>query len=197
MDQLVGADQEMSHRAPSRLEADTAREVCARYPCSDVAGFLLKGHLQGPPNEFLDVLLDRGLYPDAVDFLGHALRVRAAVWWGCLGIRHALGTNLGELESAALFRAGDWVVHGSADARARAKLAAEGVDRSSPTHFVALAAAQSNHKEPSAADSICTAIKLLAANAGAKTDDIIMRQLLMIGLGVAEGDHGWNANDGR
>lgn len=77
----MGAD------AWQRVPAGTAAEVCRRYPVGPEAGAVLTP--DAGPAAFLDALAGRGLFPDAVAFLAHALPKREALWWACACIRAA------------------------------------------------------------------------------------------------------------
>src|SRR5664280_1079556 len=47
------------------------------------------------PREFVALLLDKALFPDAVRFVAHALPKREAVWWAWVSARRAAGSAAG------------------------------------------------------------------------------------------------------
>ncbi|MGE3806476.1 MAG: hypothetical protein AB7K24_17550 [Gemmataceae bacterium] len=178
----------MSHHG-SRFHARTAAEVGSCFKSTELARCLLEQNEQSPPLAYFELLLDRGMWADAVDFLAHGLSARDSVWWGCLCIRHVRLARLDEQESAALFRAGSWVVQGTAAARELVKSAAAEVhDQSSPVRLVALAAAAGNGESSRTAHNIAAAIKMLAGS------EAVLGELLVIGLAIAEGKHSWETH---
>src|SRR5262247_1712012 len=55
------------------------------------------------PRRFVGMLMDRGMYLDAVKFLAHALPRREAVWWVWVAARKASGLKLKPAIKDALY----------------------------------------------------------------------------------------------
>ncbi len=106
------------HRSKSPFPKDrrqAARDFCetARIKAASVS--LLAPEMS--PATFLKELLDREHYTDAIRMLAHRLSRRQAIWWGCLCLEHDHGTDLTEIESAALTAATAWVIDPSDENR--------------------------------------------------------------------------------
>ena len=93
------------------VAARTAAEVCRRARLRSDALELLRA--DQTPRQFLDVLLAREKYADAIKFLAAALSTRQAVWWGCLCIQLAGGNELSVAEKAAVRAAARWALDAS------------------------------------------------------------------------------------
>lgn len=79
---------------------------------------------QKPP-DFVAVLVDKKLYPDAVRFLAHALPKREAVWWGWMSARRAAGENPPPKIKAALEATEKWIAQPTEENRRAAHAAAQ------------------------------------------------------------------------
>jgi len=79
---------------------------------------------QKPP-EFVALLVEKQLYPDAVRFLAHALPKREAVWWGWMSARRAAGENPPPKIKAALAATEKWIAQPTEENRRAAHAAAE------------------------------------------------------------------------
>ncbi len=109
-----------------KITEATAAAVCRHMRLADEVRPLL--HAKQTPLEFLDVLVaEDGRLPSAVDFLGHALPRREAVWWGCLCVWREWGPQLSVPEQQALFAAVGWVLEPTEDHRQGAGAAAKAV----------------------------------------------------------------------
>ena len=75
----------------AKVTAKTAAEVCKHFPLGEEAKKLLRDGQT--PAQFLDVLIEKQQFPDAVRFLAHALPKREAVWWACLCSRAVAGSR--------------------------------------------------------------------------------------------------------
>src|SRR5262249_35059488 len=75
------------------------------------------------PRAFLDELIAKKLYPDAIQFLAHALPKREAIWWACLCARLGYAGATEAKIQAALQAAEKWVADPT-DANRRATFAA-------------------------------------------------------------------------
>ena len=60
----------MSSEGLAKITAKTAAEVCKHFPLGEEAKKLLRDGLT--PAQFLDTLIDKQQFPDAVRFLAHA-----------------------------------------------------------------------------------------------------------------------------
>jgi hypothetical protein len=180
-----------------KIQAATAAEVCANFDLKKEAKELL---LEGiAPREFVAALIEKKKYIDAIDFLAHALPAREGIWWGCLCMQHACGSELSPPDRAAATAAVQWVMHPGEENRAAAKTPAEAAGPSSPAGALAMAANQTGGSiaPPNApvlppspfapAKAVSTAVKL----ASIKSDPIkiaaTQRSFVELGIGVAEG----------
>ncbi len=104
------------------IAATTAKEVCSRFKLETDAQGLLKD--DQTPSQFLELLIEKGLYMDAIRFLAFALPSREAVGWACLCVRHAMGQDPAKITGAQL-AAEKWVSDSSEENRRAAMAAAE------------------------------------------------------------------------
>jgi hypothetical protein len=77
------------------------------------------------PLDFVALLMEKALFPDAVRFIAHALPKREAVWWGWVCARRAAGENPPPKIKAALDATEKWIAQPSEDNRRLAMAAAE------------------------------------------------------------------------
>lgn len=91
----------------SSTSASDAATVAADCFLSDQARELLRAGLSAP--EFLWLLREHELLPDALRFLALLLPKRVAVWWGCQCVWHFGGHEMTPASSAALQTAVRWV----------------------------------------------------------------------------------------
>lgn len=90
----------------TRVAARTAAEIAARFELSEAARPLLIA--DDPPAAFLERLLQKGYFIDAIRFLAFALAPREGIWWSAFSIR-ALTPELPEQDGALLDRIEEWV----------------------------------------------------------------------------------------
>lgn len=102
----------------SRTEA-----ICDVAELGDEALALVRPDVK--PMEFVDTLVEKKLYPDAVRFLAHALPKREAVWWGWMSARRAAGENPPPKIKAALEATEKWIAQPTEDNRRAAHAAAQ------------------------------------------------------------------------
>jgi hypothetical protein len=114
-----------------------ARDLCERAKLGEAAKALLKDELT--PRQFLELLIRKELFLDAVHFLAYALPKREAVGWGCLCVRHSLGTEDASKISEAHVAVERWVSNPDEGNRQAAKAAADKEGLESPSAFLALA----------------------------------------------------------
>src|SRR3984893_7309151 len=120
----------MSSNGLVKITAKTAAEVCKHFQLGDEAKKLLGDGLT--PAQFLDTLMDKQQFPDAVRFLAHALPKREDVWWACLCSRAVVGSNPPPKFAAALQAAEKWVGDPSEETRRAAMPAAEAAEFKTP-----------------------------------------------------------------
>ena len=120
-DPSVPGDEHLASEAPEPGEPSAA-EICENVRLGKKARALLQPtHARG---EFLALLVDEQLYADAIRFMARVLELRAAVWWACLCIEHALGEKLTGEDLTALVAATAWVLNPDEDNHERAGTAA-------------------------------------------------------------------------
>jgi hypothetical protein len=191
----------MSGAGSSKIGATTAAEVCAEYePTPDA----IKIHRAGStPQQFVEQLVQAGQYLDAIDFLAHALPKRDAVWWACLGLRHALGGTLTPQAFAALKAAAEWVLEPDEPRRLAAQAAGEAADFGTPAGCIALAVYGSGGSltpsnlpevppEPFMTAKAVSASLAMASVQAADPGAIpqVQRQLVELGMAIGEGKMG-------
>ena len=187
----------MSGAASNKIGARTAAEVCAHYRQSPDA---LKVHRPGStPRQFVELLVQAGQYLDAIDFLAHALPKQEAVWWACLGVRHALGKTLPPLALAALKAAVEWVLEPDEPRRLAAQAAGEAADFGTPAGCVALAVYGSGGSltppnlpevppEPfMTAKAVSASLALASVQGDPGAIPQVQRQLVELGMAIGEG----------
>jgi hypothetical protein len=84
---------------------------------------LVRGDLH--PLDFVALLMEKALYPDAVRFIAHALPKREAVWWGWVCARRAAGENPPPKIKGALDATEKWIAQPNEDNRRLAMAAAQ------------------------------------------------------------------------
>ena len=77
------------------------------------------------PRDYVALLMERELYPDAVRFLAHALPKREAVWWAWTTARRTAGEKPPPPVKAALDATERWIAQPSDPNRREAMAAAE------------------------------------------------------------------------
>jgi uncharacterized protein DUF6931 len=124
--------------AKSKIEAQTAEEVCAKFPMSDVGRSHLKPNMR--PSDFLNSLIANSVFVDAVQFLARALPKREAVWWSCVCTRELpLSEGTADFE-AAVKAAEEWVYRPNEENRRKAEKAGNAITASHPSRWNAMAA---------------------------------------------------------
>ncbi|MBV9123838.1 MAG: hypothetical protein JO112_10815 [Planctomycetes bacterium] len=122
----------------TKVAAKTAAEVCRHFPLGKDAGKLLQEDLT--PSQFLDLLVEKKLYLDALRFLAHALPKAEAVRWACLCTRSVLGPQPEAPSAAALQAAEQWVAEPSEENRRAAQATAAAAGYDTPAGCAAMAA---------------------------------------------------------
>ena len=92
------------------------------------------------PLEFVALLMEKALYPDAVRFIAHALPKREAVWWGWVCARRAAGDHPQPKIKASLEATEKWIAQPSEDNRRSAMAAAQKAELGTAAGCAGLAA---------------------------------------------------------
>lgn len=128
------------------------------------------------PSAFLQQLLEKEHYTDAIRMMARQLSRRQAIWWGCLCLEHDRGADLTESESAILCASLCWVLAPSEEHRRAADKAARAEDASSPAGLLGRAVfwssgslSKPNYPKVPPPEGICaqgiaSSLLLLAAN---------------------------------
>ena len=191
----------MSSNGLAKVTAKTAAEVCKHFPLGEEAKKLLREGLT--PAQFLDTLIEKQHFPDAVRFLAHALPKREAVWWACLCGRAVDGSNPPPKIAAALQTAEKWVVDPSEENRRAAMPAAEAAEFKTPAGCAAVAAFWSGGSlgppnvpvippgEYLTAHGVAGAVMLAAVQSEPEKAPDKYRMFLAQGIEVAKGTQRW------
>jgi hypothetical protein len=125
----------MGTQAPTLTKAQAVVSVAE---LSDGAVSLLTAELEPP--DYVSLLLQAKLYPDAVRFVAHALPKREAVWWGWVCARRCAGSNPPPKIKAALDATEKWIAQPTEENRRGAHAAAQKAEFSTPAGCAGLAA---------------------------------------------------------
>lgn len=120
-----------------KVTADKASEIVKHYELEEESGALLNDEQK--PEEFLNALMEKELYNDAVTFLAHSLPVREAVWWACVCSRYFVEDSDVKYQ-LALNAAETWVYEPNEQNRRIAEKYAEEGDYATPSSWAAAAA---------------------------------------------------------
>ena len=186
----------MSSSTP-RPRAST-EEIAARFEPSAEATALLTPGIGA--SDFVAALVEKELWADAAGFVGQWLAKRDAVTWACLASRKALGETPPPKERAALEAAEKWLAAPDEPSRRACEAAAEALGyRSAPAMAAAAAfwsggslslpdlpkaAPPENLTGKGAAGSV-----LMAGAAGAPDVAGRLRELIWLGVDIADGRH--------
>ena len=112
-----------------KIAAKNAREICGQFEMSAEGKALLDDQVS--PNGFLDLLIEKGLFTDAIRMLALALPKREAVWWAATCVRATLPADAPPAALEALKAAETWVSKPTEENRWAAKERAEraGLDK--------------------------------------------------------------------
>jgi hypothetical protein len=122
---------------PPQIHSKT-REVSTVAELGDEAMELLRPELH--PLDFVDLLMQKALFPDAVRFIAHALPKREAVWWAWVCARRSAGENPQPKIKAALAATEKWIAQPDESNRRLAMAAAEKAELSTAAGCAGLAA---------------------------------------------------------
>jgi uncharacterized protein DUF6931 len=121
-----------------KIKAATAQEICTGFALSEDAKSCLEPEM--PPLAFVEVLIQKSLHADAVQFLARALPKREAVWWACLCTRDLGVEAKPSPPKAALEAAEAWVYRPSEENRRKAEVASQALAQPHPARWTAMAA---------------------------------------------------------
>lgn len=122
-----------------KIGAERATDVCRDIDLEAAALELLSP--AAAPSDFLRLLTNQALYPDAVKFLARALPKREATWWACLCARNALGGNPPSPAMLEAIEAAErWVYQPTEDNRRAAYAVAQAGNFEHPASWAAMAA---------------------------------------------------------
>src|ERR1022692_2386298 len=96
------------------------------------------------PLDYVALLMEKALFPDAVRFVAHALPKREAVWWGWVCARRAAGENPPPKIKAALDATERWIAQPNDENRRSAMAAAQKAELGTAAGCAGLAAFFSN-----------------------------------------------------
>jgi len=113
----------MDNAEPATKSGTTIRDLCERAKLGEDAKALLKK--EHTPRQFLELLIGKELFLDAIRFLAFTLPKREAVGWGCLCVRQILGTEDASKISEAHVAVERWVSNPDDANRRAAKDAAD------------------------------------------------------------------------
>src|SRR5664279_4005433 len=99
------------------------REISAAAELGEEAMALLRPDLH--PLDYVALLVEKALFPDAVRFIAHALPKREAVWWAWVCARRAAGESPQPKIKAALAATEKWIAQPDENNRRLAMAAAE------------------------------------------------------------------------
>jgi hypothetical protein len=128
----------MDNAEPATKSGTTLRDLCERAKLGEEAKALLKDEYT--PRQFLELLIGKELFLDAIRFLAYVLPKREAVGWGCLCVRHSLGTEDPSKISETHVAVERWVSNPDEGNRRAAKAAVDKEGLESPSASLALAA---------------------------------------------------------
>jgi hypothetical protein len=180
-----------------KIKATTAAEVCFHFDLDPEPRSLLADSMS--PREFLAALIAAKQPRAGIDFIAHALPPREAIWWGCLCVQHACGSDLSSPDKAACKVAVRWVLQPTEENRAAANTPAEAAGPASPAGSLASAAFHTGgniappktpHVSPKPFDpakAVARAVTLASTKADPARIVETQRLYLELGIGIAEG----------
>lgn len=183
-----------------KIKQPTASAVCSLVELDEEARQLLQDDTV--PAQYLQQLIERELYPDAVRFLAVALPKREAIWWACLCTRQTLGESPSPVDLKALELAEAWVYKPAEENRQLTMPAAEATQFKTPAGWAAVAAFWSGGNispaegaivpptEDLTGKAVIGAVMLAAVQGGADKIKTHYRLFLKSGIHIANGGDG-------
>lgn len=121
-------------RNGARRTVELVRQVKISQPAHDLLDD------KSLPAQFVRVLIEKELLPDALQLIAHYLPKRQAVWWACQCVKTLIDAKTTAEEKAALEITEKWVAQPNEENRRAAMEAAQAAEPGSPAALVALAA---------------------------------------------------------
>jgi hypothetical protein len=112
-------------------------QLCERAKVGDEAKALLTS--ESSTKEFIGCLIEKGLFRDAIRLIAHLLPKREAIGWGCLCVRHILGSQKDKALPDVQVAAERWVSAPNEENRWAAKQTADKEDPKTPSGLLAMA----------------------------------------------------------
>lgn len=132
-------DADAASSPPNRPPAPPqAADYCRPLKMTDPANDLLQDGMS--PGDYLSLLIEKELYPDALRFLAFWLPKPVAVGWGCDCVQEVTGGKLATADQAALSAARAWAKAPTEPNRRAAESAATQTQFSGPASWLALGA---------------------------------------------------------
>ncbi len=128
----------MSAENPAHRPGQSAAAICQVAEIAGAARELLKPGAS--PRQYVDLLIEKEEFPDAVRFLAHALPKREAVWWAWVCARRAAGDNPPAPIKDSLAATEKWIAQPTEENRRNAMKAAEVAQLSTPAGCAGLGA---------------------------------------------------------
>jgi hypothetical protein len=190
----------MTSATLAKIESRTAAEICRHVALGPVAAELAPDKLT--PRQFLDALILKERFAEAVRFLAYALPKREAVWWACAAIRQ-LGEPREQKLAAALRAAEQWVRDPANESSRAAFAASKEAGLDSPAGCAALGAFLGGESlapphlaavPPGpymAARAVAGAVMLAAVQSEPQRAPERYRRFLALGFEVADGSKSW------
>jgi hypothetical protein len=193
----------MAETASTRRDSEKAAEICRRFEVGDDARALLRDDLTA--DAYVERLIAKQLYDDALKFVAHSLPKREAVWWGCLCVWKMRRPNPPEKEAGALDAAVHWVIEPAEEHRRLAETAGQKAGADTPSGALALAAFWSEGSMAPAGQPEVAPPPYLAGQTLAAVLDLVLAeaegdrradhqsQFLQLGREVARGENRWTS----
>lgn len=187
-----------------KIQATVAAELLKHFELSEEARPY--ADRAATPAQFIDQMIERRCFNDAVKFLAHGLPRREAVWWACLAARHALPAETDAIHEAAVVAAENWATRPTEENRLIAKQLAERTAFKSAASWAATSAwwSAGSMTEPGQpevppppflyAQAVASAICLAAVLPDPLNADERYRRYLAQGLDLARGGRGEGGN---
>jgi hypothetical protein len=121
-----------------KIAAARASEICGRFDLTPDAKALLADAMS--PDQFLDLLIEKGHLMDAIRLLAFGLPKREAVWWSCLCVREMLTSDAPPEAQDVLKASEAWVYKPTEENRRAAMEKAERAGFDKPVSWTAIGA---------------------------------------------------------
>jgi hypothetical protein len=176
----------------------TAAEICAKFEPTEPAAKLLTPNMQ--PKAFLDLLIQKDLFMDAVHFVARTLSIREAAWWATVCSKPVAGAPAPVADAHK--KADGWVHEPGDDLRRAAHDAAQLAGVGTPVGLACEAIffaegsigpkdMQAIPPPPGLAHKMAANSIILASVADPKTIPAKFKHHLTIGQDVAAGKNRW------